>query len=432
MRGRPRLAASLVIAVSAWAAVPALAAHHLARPVHVRAAATGPTSIVVRWHRPAHGTMTYRVTVAGRTTHVRRGATSARIARLRPGRRYTVVVRACTAKHCSAAARAHVLTAKATGSGGGAGGSGTGSGTTTPGTGGTTPATAGGDPPAPGDGPQIGGCPVFPADNPWNQNVAGAAVDPRSAMWLSGLTGKLHPDFGSGQYGDYGIPYTVVPSSQPLVPISFTAPADEDDPGPYPVPLDARIEGGAASDGDRHVLVVQQGSCMLYELDNASPSGAGWSADFGAVFNLRSDALRPDGWTSADAAGLPILAGLARADEANAGAIDHALRFTVAHTQRAYVAPARHYASTNTDPNLPPMGMRVRLKASFDTAAFHGQALAILTALKTYGMILADNGSNWYISGTPDPAWNDDDLDQLKSVPGSAFEVVQAGALSTG
>jgi hypothetical protein len=184
------------------------------------------------------------------------------------------------------------------------------------------------------------------------------------------------------------------------VPITFGQPDDEDDPGPYPIPANARIEGGAASDGDRHVLVLQQGSCMLYELDNAFPgAGGAWSADFGAKFDLRSNALRHDGWTSADAAGLPILAGLARADEASAGAIHHALRFTVQHTQRGYVY-ARHFASKRDVAAAD--GMRVRLKASFSTAGYHGQALAILNA-QTYGMILADNGSNWYMAPPTPP-----------------------------
>ncbi len=279
--------------------------------------------------------------------------------------------------------------------------------------------------------PTIGGCRVFPADNAWNRDVSHDPVDPRSARWLGSLSGNLHPDFGSGKFGDYGIPYSVVGAHQRRVPITFTAYGDESDRGPYPIPLSARVEGGSGSDGDRHVLVVQKGSCKLYEMFNAHRTAHGWAADAGAVFNLNSDRSRPAGWTSADAAGLPIVPGLARADEADAGAIHHALRFTVSHTQKAYVAPARHLASDDTDPNLPPMGMRVRLKASFNTTGFRGQALVILRALKIYGMILADNGSNWYISGTPDRRWSDDDLDQLKRVPGSAFEVVKAGPLHT-
>jgi hypothetical protein len=277
--------------------------------------------------------------------------------------------------------------------------------------------------------PTVGGCPGRPATDPWNTDISQAPVDPRSAAYIASIGGAdtLHADFGSGQYGDYGIPITVVPQGQPLVPIRFTAYGDESDPGPYPVPPAARVEGG----NDRHVIVVRQGDCRLYELYHAAKAstGAGWSADSAAIFDLRSSALRPAGWTSADAAGLPILPGLARADEASAGAIRHALRFTVARSQRAYVPPARHAASDSTDPDLPPMGLRLRLKASYDVSPVTGQARAILDALKTYGMIVADNGSDWFISGTPDPRWDDEDLDQLKRVPGSAFEVVQVRGL---
>jgi hypothetical protein len=280
--------------------------------------------------------------------------------------------------------------------------------------------------------PLIGGCGVFPQTNAWNKDISNAPVDPHSARWLSTLDGNLHPDFGSGKFGDYGIPYTVVPATQPKVPITFTAYGDESDPGPYPIPPTARVEGGSGSDGDRHVLVVQQGACKLYELFNAHRTTHGWAADAGAVFDLTSNRHRHPGWTSADAAGLPITPGLARPDEIRTGGIHHALRFTVRRTQKAYVAPASHIASDDTNPNLPPMGMRVRLKASFNTKPFHGQALAILMALKRYGMIVADNGSNWFISGTPDPRWSDDDLDQLKRVPGTAFEVVRAGPLHRG
>ncbi len=428
---RVRPAASLVLVALAAAATPAFAAavRAPAAPTHVRATASG-TTIVVRWQRPSHHGLRIRLTVAGHTLHPKASATSARVAHLRTGHTYTILVRVCSAHRCSTARRARVRIPAGKQTSGSTG-------STTPTATTNNPAAinpATGTPAAPGTGPQIAGCPIFPDDNPWNEDISKLPVDPRSATWLGGLPGNLHPDFGSGQYGDYGIPFTVVPADQAMVPIAFGQPDDEDDLGPYPIPANARIEGGAASDGDRHVLVLQQGSCMLYELDNAAPadSGPGWTADFGAKFDLRSDALRPDGWTSADAAGLPILAGLARADEANAAAIHHALRFTVAHTQRGYVYPARHFASKTSDASLPPMGMRVRLKASFDTSGYHGQALAILNALKTYGMILADNGSNWYISGTPDPAWDDDDLDQLKRVPGSAFEVVQAGIVTTG
>jgi hypothetical protein len=272
------------------------------------------------------------------------------------------------------------------------------------------------------------GCPVFPADNAWNEDITTLPVSSRSAAYLTsiGLAGHLHADFGGG--GAYGIPYVTV-QAEPPVPLNFTAYGDESDPGPYPVPLAAPVEGGASSDGDRHVLAVDTDHCKLYEMYRAFPRGNRWDADAGAVFDLRSDALRPDGWTSADAAGLPIFPGLVRYDEVSSGAIRHALRFTVARTQQGYIHPATHDASSSTDPNLPPMGLRLRLKASFDTTSFHGEARVVLEALKRYGMIVADNGSNWYITGASDPRWNDTDLNQLKTVPGSAFEVVDTGPI---
>jgi hypothetical protein len=272
----------------------------------------------------------------------------------------------------------------------------------------------------------LGGCPVFPADNAWNRDVSALPVAADSGSYIAsiGPSGRLHPDFGGG--GVYGIPYVAV-SAQPAVPVNFTAYGGESDPGPYPVPLSAPVEGGAASTGDRHVLAVDTGRCVLYEMYRAFPRPGHWDADSGAVFDLRSNALRPDGWTSADAAGLPVFPGLVRYDEVAAGAVRHALRFTVSRTQRGYVHPATHYASSSTDPNLPPMGLRVRLKAAFDSSPFHGQARVVLDALKRYGMIVADNGSNWYITGAADPRWNDEDLAQLKTVPGSAFEVVDTG-----
>jgi hypothetical protein len=272
----------------------------------------------------------------------------------------------------------------------------------------------------------LGSCHVFPADNPWNRDVSTLPVDGNSANYLAAIAGlggnqKLHADFGGA--GAYGIPYITVPGTQPLVPVDFGAYGDESDPGPYPIPLAAPVEGGS----DAHVLAVDRDHCKLYELFAAAKGTSRWSADSGAVFDLTSNALRPDGWTSADAAGLPIFAGLVRYDEVAAGHIDHALRFTVSHSQRAYLHPATHYASSSTDPNLPPMGLRLRLKASFDVTAYHGQARVVLDALKKYGMIVADNGSNWFISGASDTRWDDTDLDQLKTVPGSAFEVVNTG-----
>jgi len=210
------------------------------------------------------------------------------------------------------------------------------------------------------------------------------------------------------------------------VPIDFTEYGEESSPGPYPIPPNAPVEG-AGEEGDRHVLVLQRGTCRLYELYAAQRAGGGWQAGSGAVFNLRSNALRPDGWTSADAAGLPIFPLLVRYPEVRAGRIDHALRVTVARTQRGFIHPATHFASGSSDPTLPPMGLRLRLKASFNLAGYRGEALVVLQALRRYGLIVADNGSSWYITGAPDPRWRDEDLDQLKRVPGSAFEAVRTG-----
>jgi hypothetical protein len=278
--------------------------------------------------------------------------------------------------------------------------------------------------------PQVGGCYMFPQDNPWNTDISQYPVHPNSQNFINSIiaaggTGKLHPDFGSNP--DYGIPYIVVPTTEPMVPIVFGAYEDESDPGPYPIPLNAPVEGGS----DRHVLAVRQGECKLYEMGNAYPQATYWDASGGAVWNLSSNALRPATWTSADAAGLPILAGLVRYDEVTAGAINHALRFTVSQTQRGYILPATHWASSSTDPNRPPMGLRLRLKASYNISGFTGQSRVVLQALKTYGMIVADNGSNWYISGATDTRWDDDDLNQIKTVPGSAFEVVNTGPVVT-
>jgi hypothetical protein len=279
--------------------------------------------------------------------------------------------------------------------------------------------------PGPGGAvPRIAGCDVFPADNPWNRDVSGDPVDPRSDAYIAsiGASRFLHPDFGSDP--SYGIPWTTVPGSQPRVPMSFDY-ADESDPGPYPFPRDAPIEAG----GDRHVLVLDRDACRLYETFDSRYVGPGWRCGSGAVFDLGSSALRPDGWTSADAAGLPILPGLVRLEEVRSGAIRHALRFTTRRTQRAYVHPATHFASSDSDPDLPPMGLRVRLKASYDVTRFHGASRVVLETLRRYGMFLADNGSDWFVSGETNAAWDDADLDQLKSVPGGAFEVVRLGEI---
>jgi hypothetical protein len=272
---------------------------------------------------------------------------------------------------------------------------------------------------------------VFPPDNPWNQDVSDLPVHPHSGAYLAsiGLDTGLHPDFGTVWEGaPIGIPFAVVRGDQTRVPVSFYY-ADESDPGPYPIPLNVPIEGGADSDGDRHVLVIDLDERKLYELFDARPRGdGGWSAGSGAVFDLTRNDLRPAGWTSADAAGLPIFPGLVRYDEVvERGEIAHALRFTVRRTQRAYIAPARHYASSATDPDLPPMGLRVRLKADFDATSFPRNVQVILRALQRFGMFVADNGSDWYITGAPDPRWNDEELRELGRVRGRDFEVVYTG-----
>jgi hypothetical protein len=280
--------------------------------------------------------------------------------------------------------------------------------------------------------PTIAGCPVFPSNNAWNEDVSklpARADSTRMINAISSTGGKtmLHADFGGG--GAYGIPFVIVPAKQKKEPIHYTAYGDESSPGPFPIPPSAPVEGGSSSDGDRHVLVVQSGTCHLYELYDAFWRGNHWDAGSGVNWNLTSNKLRPLGWTSADAAGLPIFPGLARYGETATGSIHHALRFTVEETQKGYIFPATHYASSSTNPDLPPMGLRLRLKASYSLARFHGESLVILQALKRYGMIVADNGSSWYITGAADPRWNDDDLDQLKSVPGSAFEAVNTGVI---
>lgn len=287
--------------------------------------------------------------------------------------------------------------------------------------------------PVPAESPSLEGIALFPPDNPWNTQVDGEPVDPASDAILAtiGLDTGLHPDFGANyDGGPFGIPFIVVGGSQPRVPVAFEY-ADESDPGPYPIPADAPIEGGSDADGDRHIIVVDRDNHRLYEVFAAYPDGAGWRAGSGAIFDLTSNALRPAGWTSADAAGLPILPGLARYDEAVSTGIRHALRFTVSRTRRAYVSPARHFASSSTAADLPPMGMRVRLRASVDISGYPPQARAVLEALRTYGMILADNGSNWFISGAPDARWNDDDLRTLRQIRGRDFEVVRMGPVTT-
>ena len=270
----------------------------------------------------------------------------------------------------------------------------------------------------------VGGCPFYPTNSIWNYDISNLPVHPNSANFIKsiGLNGPLHPDFGTGKIG---IPYTIVPGNQPYVPVHFQV-ASESDPGPYPIPPNAPVEAG----GDRHVLVVDSGTCDLYEMyDSHLQSNGSWKAYSGAKWNLNSNALRPSGWTSADAAGLPILPGLVRYDEVASGVINHALRFTVSQTQAAFLWPARHFASSSTDPNLPPMGLRLRLKASVDISSFSPTNQVILTALKHYGMFVADNGSSWFLSGAPDNRWNNNDLHLLDKITGSDFEAVDESSL---
>ena len=282
-----------------------------------------------------------------------------------------------------------------------------------------------------GPGASLHGRQIFPPDNPWNQDISSLPVDPNSANLIAGIgrDDVLHPDFGPLYHGaPNGIPYIVVAGTQPLVPIVFTAYGAESDPGPYPVPRNAPVEGGPNSTGDRHVLVIDRDRWKLYEMFGAFPvnNGASWNAKSGAVFDLKSNTLRPDGWTSTDAAGLPIFPGLVRYDEVyEQKEIRHALRFTVPRSRKAYVYPARHHAGSDNNPNLPPMGMRVRLKASFDISQYSPAIQVILRALKEYGMFVADNGGGWFLSGAPDQRWNDDVLSMLKTVKGSDFEVVR-------
>jgi hypothetical protein len=292
------------------------------------------------------------------------------------------------------------------------------------------PALAATNPIKLGIGVSLEGRRPFPDDNPWNQDISKAPVDPNSAKLIAsiGLDKPLHPDFGTTWRGrPTGFQYIVVPGTQPKVPVKFEY-ADESDPGPYPIPPTAPIEGGPNAEGDRHVLVIDRDNWKLWELFAAFPEDGGkrWRAGSGAVFDLNSNKLRPAGWTSADAAGLPIFPGLVRYDEVvEQREIRHALRFTCRRTRRAYVPPATHWASRSKDENLPPMGMRVRLRADYDISRFPPEAQVILRALKKYGMFVADNGGDWFVSGTHDMRWNDDAIQSLKRVRGKDFEAVK-------
>jgi hypothetical protein len=279
----------------------------------------------------------------------------------------------------------------------------------------------------------IGSCPVFPADNVWNTPIDTLPLDPKSDDYVNtlGSTDSLHPDFGAGDYYGgipFGIPFITVGASQPVVPIFF-AYWDESDPGPWPIPNNVPIEGGRFGPGDRHIIVVDTDNCQLYEAWNSHTLGyLLWFAGSGAKWDLNSNALRPDGWTSADAGGFPIFAGLVRYDEVEADELNHAIRFT-GQTRNEYIWPARHEASSNDDPNVPPMGQRFRLKANYSTEGFSRHSVTIINALKTYGMILADNGGDWFISGAPDERWNDDVLNELKQIQGTDFEAIDESSL---
>lgn len=291
-------------------------------------------------------------------------------------------------------------------------------------------------PPASGEGPHIAGCAVFPADNAWNRDVSSLPLRANSDVIIDaiGRADHVHPDFGTEWEGaPIGIPFVTVSGTQARVPITFTAYGDESDPGPYPVPRDAPVEGGAEGDGDRHVLVVDTDACTLYELCRAFPgAGGAWSADSGAVFELSRNDEHPLTWTSADAAGLPIFPGLVRYDEVvTEGALRHAVRFTVSRSRRAIVAPARHHAGSSDASELPPMGLRLRMKQSYDCSSFSPPAQVVCAGLKRYGLIVADNGSDWYLSGAPDARWDDDAIGDLKAVTGNAFEVVDTGPIET-
>jgi len=295
--------------------------------------------------------------------------------------------------------------------------------------------------------PDLGSCPVFPAppaslpatapslptQAAWNQDISRAPRHPRSAAYIAYINAhggdELHPDFGSPRA--YGFPYAVVGAGQPRLPVNYTAYGEESDPGPFPIPAKAPIEGGNGSNGDRHVLVVDRARCMLYELYRAfsvAKPRPHWNADSGAAWDLRSPGLRPDSWTSADAAGLPIFPGLVRHDEAASGEIRHAIRVTFESTRDAWIHPASHCAGDTSNSSAPPMGLRLRLKAGYGLGGFSGPARAVAVAMKRYGLIVADNGSNWFFSGSSDRRWDDENLDQMKRIPGRAFEVVKSAA----
>jgi hypothetical protein len=372
----------------------------------VTGSATGPI-VRLQWRDRARGETRWEVLRRPKRTILKANRRRFTDRRVRAGKVYRYLVRPCRRARCAKAASVRVRV-------------------------GMRDAPPTGAPYA--GSPRIGGCPVFPKNNPWNSDISGFPVHPMSDAYVGSFGSlTLWPDFGSGVYGDFGMPYGTVPLDQPLVPIRFQT--AESDPGPYPIPPNARVEAAAQPDGDHHVVILRLGDCHLFELYDAKKQpDNGWSAYSAAKFDLRSNALRSDGHTSADAAGLPILPGLARLDEVQAGAIQHALRITIPRTQNAYIHPATHAASSSTNPALPPMGLRLRLRSTYDISALYGQARVIARALQVYGALVADNtsGSRVFISGTPDPGWNDNDLNQLKRIPASALEAVETGPLHPG
>jgi hypothetical protein len=393
---------ALALLLPALTAGPAVA--KLKPVAKLRATKVGTNAITITWRDRSKGEAGYEVTTSPDGSNsdelTRANAERAKLKGLEPGTVYRFSVRACATKASKCAK---------------------------PKTGKPAATLL-----APFNGPHPGiGCDVFPGSDDFNQRVTTLPTAPRSNQIISGMAGDdLHPDFGSNP--KYGIPYVVVPPDQPRLPIRFTAYGNESDKGPYPIPPGAPIEGGRSSDGDRHILVVQRpassgGDCSLFELYRSFERGAGYSGDSGSVFDLGAALIgqRPDGWTSADAAGLPIFPGLVTYEEVQSGEIDHAIRMTFDQTRRGYYPPATHYASDSCSADLPAMGERLRLKPGYDISGMTGDAKVIATALKQYGGIVADNGSNFYISGSTDRRWNDDNLNQLKEIPGTAFEVVK-------
>jgi hypothetical protein len=406
------LTAAAVVALAGLAAASGAAAAIPRSPGQFRVRSVGVHSVSLGWSDRAQNERRFEILRDGATKLVApRNGESLVDSGLGPGTRHTYRIRACNSDGCSAYSAVRTQ---------------------------ATLLAPFGDP-----YPSLGSCSVFPPFNgaatapsaadqtAWNQDVSKAPVDPRSSQYLAkirslGGNQSIHPDFGSNP--DYGIPYVVVPGVQPKVPIPFTLYGDESDPGPYPIPPHSPVEAGS----DRHVLVVDRGSCRLYEAGGARYVGGvgnAWKAYGGALFNLnRAAPLRPNYWTSADAAGLPIFPGLVRYEEVASGHVDHAIRGTFEETRRAFIHPATHYASASCNVNLPPMGLRLRLRPSYDLSHFTGQALVIARALKRYGIINADNGSNWYITGATDSRWNDNNLSRLKAIPGSALQVVKSAA----